>query len=64
MAKPINLVPSDHNCCELDDLCVFEAQTLCFWRSAAHSVHDNFPTVHCGPIKVYVFEVCGFIASA
>ena len=45
--------------------CVFLKLKLCsFWRSAAHSVHDNFPTVHCRPIKVYVFEVCGFIASA
>ena len=45
--------------------CVFLKLKLCaFWRSAAHSVHDNFATVHCGPIKVYVFEVCGFIASA
>ena len=62
MAKPMNLVPSVHNCCELH---VFLKLKLCaFWRSAAHSVHDNFPTVHCGPIKVYVFEVCGFIASA
>ena len=41
---------------------VFLNLKLCaFWRSAAHSVHDNFPTIHCGPIKVYIFEV---IASA
>ena len=38
---------------------------LCaFWRSAAHSVHDNFLTIHCGPKKVYIFEVCEVIASA
>ena len=44
---------------------VFLNLKLCaFWRSAAHSVHDNFPTIHCGPIKVYIFEVCEDIASA
>ena len=35
-----------------------------FWRIAAHSVHDNFLTIPCGPIKVYIFEVCEVIASA
>ena len=41
---------------------VFLNLKLCaFWRSAAHSVHDYFLTIHCGPIKVYIFEV---IASA
>ena len=44
---------------------VFLNLKLCaFWRSAAHSVHDNFLTIHCGPIKVYIFEVCEVIASA
>ena len=44
---------------------VFLNLKLCaFWRSAAHSVHDNFLTIHCGPIKVYIFEVCEVTASA
>ena len=37
---------------------VFLNLKLCaFWRSAAHSVHDNFLTFNCGPIKVYIFKV-------
>ena len=44
---------------------VFLKFKLCaFWRSAAHSVHDNFLTIHCGTIKVNNFEVCEDIASA
>ena len=44
---------------------VFLNLKLCaFWRSAAHSVHDNFLTIYCGPIKVYIFEVCEDIVSA
>ena len=44
---------------------VFLNLKLCaFWRSAAHSVHNNVLTIHSGPIKVYIFEVCEVIASA
>ena len=62
-AKPINQVPFWPQF--LWVTCVFLKLKLCaLWRSAAHSMHDNFPIVHCGPKKVYAFEVCGFIASA
>ena len=45
--------------------CVFVKLKLCaFRRSGAHSVHDNFLTIHCGPIEVYIFEICEVIASA
>ena len=34
--------------------CVFLKLKLCaFWRRAAHSVHDDFLTIHFGPMKVY-----------
>ena len=58
-AEPMNPVPFDHNFSEWR---VFLKLKLCaFWRSATHSVHDNFLTVHC---EKYVFEVCEVIASA
>ena len=45
--------------------CVFLKLKVCaFWRSAAHSVHDDFLTIHCGPMKVYIFDICEVIASA
>ena len=52
----------DHNSCEWQ-LC-FWTSNFVFGRSAAHSVNDNFLTIHCGHIKVYIFEVCEVIASA
>ena len=53
-AKPMNLVPL--TTIPVSDRCVFEPQTLCFliWRSAPHSVQENFLTIHCGPVK-YIF---------
>ena len=57
----MSLVPFDHDSCELT--CVFLKLKLCaFWRSAAHSVHDDFLTIHCGPMKVYIFDICEVIA--
>ena len=39
---------------------VFLNLKLCaFWRSAAHSVHDNFLTIHCGPVKVLILKTIG-----
>ena len=60
----MNLVPFDHNSCDRVTGVFLNLKLCAFWKSAAHSVHVNFLTVHCGPIKVYIFEVCEVIASA